>query len=97
MLLSSFVTLTIYGMAYRLWPAMKKSPLALAQFWITVIGSAGVIVASYLLVTRANLESRRRKLIETPLEPVDEQIPSRCNGAAVRMHVTAARSLQCAE
>jgi hypothetical protein len=55
MLLSSFVTLTIYGMAYRLWPAMKKSPLALAQFWITVIGSAGVIVASYLLVTRARI------------------------------------------
>jgi hypothetical protein len=42
-------------MAYRLWPAMKKSPLALAQFWITVIGSAGVIVASYLLVTRARI------------------------------------------
>jgi hypothetical protein len=38
-------------MAYRLWPAMKKLPLALAQFLITVIGSAGVIVASYLLVS----------------------------------------------
>ena len=24
MLLSGFVTLAIYGMAYRLWPAMKK-------------------------------------------------------------------------
>jgi hypothetical protein len=34
---SGFVTLAIYGMAYRLWPAMKKLPLALAQFWITVI------------------------------------------------------------
>ena len=55
MMLSGFVTLALYGMLYRLWPAMKKSPLALAQFWITVIGSAGVIVASYLLVTRARI------------------------------------------
>jgi hypothetical protein len=34
---------------------MKKLPLALAQFWITVIGSAGVIVASYLLVTSGSV------------------------------------------
>jgi hypothetical protein len=54
-LLSGFVTLTVYGMAYRLWPAMKKLPLALAQFWITVIGSAGVIVPSYLLVTSGSV------------------------------------------
>jgi hypothetical protein len=55
MLLSGFVTLAIYGMAYRLWPAMKKSPLALAQFWITAIGSAGVIVGSYFFVTSGSV------------------------------------------
>ena len=55
MLLSGFVTLAIYGMTYRLWPAMKKSPLALAQFWITVIGTAGVIVGSYFLATSGSV------------------------------------------
>ena len=55
MLLSGFVTLAIYGMAYRLWPAMKKSPLALAQFWITAIGSAGVIVGSYFFATSGSV------------------------------------------
>lgn len=55
MLLSGFVTLAIYGIAYRLWPAMKKSSLALAQFWITMIGSAGGIVGSYFFVTRGSV------------------------------------------
>jgi hypothetical protein len=55
MLLSGFVTLAIYGMAYRLWPAMKKSPLALAQFWITAIGSAGVIAGSYFFATSGSV------------------------------------------
>jgi hypothetical protein len=55
MMLSGFVTLAIYGAVYRLWPAMKKSPLAPAQFWITVIGSAGVIVGSYFLATSGSV------------------------------------------
>jgi len=55
MLLSGFVTLAIYGMAYRLWPAMKKSPLAPAQFWITAIGAAGVIVGSYFFATSGSV------------------------------------------
>jgi len=55
MLLSGFVTLAIYGMAYRLWPAMKKSPLAPAQFWITAIGAAGVIIGSYFFATSGSV------------------------------------------
>ncbi|HZE54015.1 MAG TPA: hypothetical protein VE111_12200 [Bradyrhizobium sp.] len=47
MMLSGFVTLALYGMLYRLWPAMKKAPLALAQFWISALGTAGLIVGSY--------------------------------------------------
>jgi hypothetical protein len=46
-LLPGFVTLAIYGMIYRLWPALKKAPLAPAQFWITVLSSAGIVVGSY--------------------------------------------------
>src|SRR5271154_434737 len=55
MTLSGFVTLALYGVLYRLWPAMKKSPLALAQFWISAIGVAVLIIGSYFLVTRGSI------------------------------------------
>jgi hypothetical protein len=44
MLMGGFVVLTLYGILYRLWPAMKESGLAKAQFWLAQI-SAFVIVA----------------------------------------------------
>ena len=55
MMLSGFVTLALYGMLYRMWPAMKQSPLALAQFWISAIGTAGLIIGSYFLVTSGSV------------------------------------------
>ena len=55
MMLSGFVTLALYGILYRVWPMMKKSPLALAQFWISALGTAGVIIGSYFLVTNGSL------------------------------------------
>jgi hypothetical protein len=55
MMLSGFVTLALYGVLYRLWPAMKKSPLALAQFWISAIGVAVIIIGSYFLVTNGSI------------------------------------------
>jgi hypothetical protein len=55
MMLSGFVTLALYGVLYRLWPAMKKSPLALAQFWISAISVAVLIIGSYFLVTRGSI------------------------------------------
>jgi hypothetical protein len=51
MMLTGFVTLAIYGMLYRLWPALKKSPLARIQFWIAVLSAAGIIVGSYFFAT----------------------------------------------
>jgi hypothetical protein len=44
--LVGFVTLAIFGVLFRLWPAMKQGVLAMAQFWLTVIGLAGVIVGT---------------------------------------------------
>jgi len=44
--LVGFVTLALFGMLFRLWPAMKQGALAKAQFWLTVIGLAGVVVGS---------------------------------------------------
>jgi hypothetical protein len=54
-LLPGFVTLAIYGMIYRLWPALKKSPLARVQFWITVLSSAGIVVGSYFFTTSGSI------------------------------------------
>jgi hypothetical protein len=55
MMLTGFVTLALYGILYRLWPALKKSPLAPAQFWTSAIGSAGVIIGSYFLATSGSV------------------------------------------
>ena len=46
--LIGFVTLALYGVLFRLWPAMKEGALARTQFWITVIGIAGLIVGSVM-------------------------------------------------
>jgi hypothetical protein len=55
MMLNGFVTLAIYGMIYRLWPVMKKSPLARAQFWIAMVGAAGIIVGSNYFATSGSI------------------------------------------
>src|ERR1700730_4731840 len=46
-LLPGFVTLAVYGVIYRLWPAMKESALARVQFWSAAIGTALMIVGAY--------------------------------------------------
>ena len=42
-LLPGFLTLAIYGALFRLWPTMKRGALARAQFWITIVGVAGIL------------------------------------------------------
>lgn len=51
MLMSGFVVLTIYGVIYRLWPALKESALAKAQFWIAVIAVLGQVIGAYQFAT----------------------------------------------
>ena len=51
MLMSGFVVLAIYGVIYRLWPALKDSALAKAQFWIAVIAVIGQVIGAYLFAT----------------------------------------------
>jgi hypothetical protein len=53
--LLGFVTLVIFGALYRLWPAMKEGALATAQFWLTVIATAGIIVGSILQVQSGSI------------------------------------------
>jgi len=55
MMLSGFVTLALYGAVYRLWPALKKSPLAPIQFWISAVGVAVLIIGTYFLVTSGSI------------------------------------------
>ena len=53
--LVGFVTLAVFGVLFRLWPAMKRGGLATTQFWITAIGTAGVIVGSIMQTTNGSI------------------------------------------
>jgi len=55
LMLSGFVTLGIYGMLYQLWPAMKKSPMARVQFWLAIVGVAGLIVGAYFFAVHGSV------------------------------------------
>jgi amino acid transporter len=48
--LPGFVTLAIYGMLYRLWPAMKKAQLAPVQFWAAMIGITAIFIGTYFYI-----------------------------------------------
>jgi hypothetical protein len=55
LMLSGFVTLAIYGFAFRLWPSMKKAALARIQFWTATGGALVLIVGSYLFATSGSV------------------------------------------
>jgi hypothetical protein len=48
--LIGFVCHSVFGMAYRHWPALKDSPLAPFQFWIFVIASPITLIGLYFTV-----------------------------------------------
>ena len=50
MLLPGFVVLSVYGVLYRLWPAMKNSGLAKAHFWLSSVAVLGQVVGTYQFV-----------------------------------------------
>ena len=47
MVLPGFATLAIYGFIFRLWPELKSGSLAVAQFWISIVGVIALIVGAY--------------------------------------------------
>lgn len=51
MLLPGFVVLTVYGIVYRLWPAVKNSPLAKVQAWTAIVAVLGQVVGAYMFAT----------------------------------------------
>ena len=53
--LVGFVTLSLFGFTYRLWPAMKAGALAKAQFWLSVVGVLGIVIGTYQYVTTGGI------------------------------------------
>jgi len=51
MLLPGFVVLAVYGMVYRLWPALKESPLSKVQGWAAIIAVLGQVIGAYQFAT----------------------------------------------
>jgi hypothetical protein len=55
MVLPGFVVLTLFGMMFRLWPAMKAGPLAPAQFWLGALSTIGIVIGSVQYVTSGGI------------------------------------------
>jgi hypothetical protein len=55
LMLSGFVTLAIYGFAFRLWPSMKKAALAPVQFATAMVGTFLLIGGTYFFATSGSL------------------------------------------
>jgi ABC-type transport system involved in multi-copper enzyme maturation permease subunit len=51
MLLPGFVVLAVYGMVYRLWPAVKNAPLAKVQCWTAIVAVLGQVIGAYQVAT----------------------------------------------
>jgi hypothetical protein len=49
--LIGFACHAIFGLAYRHWPAMKTSPLALYQFWIFVVATPVTLIGLVFIIT----------------------------------------------
>jgi hypothetical protein len=55
MLLPGFVTLAIYGFIYRLWPRLKTSTMAIAQFWIAVVSQLFIVIGTWQFNTNGSI------------------------------------------
>jgi hypothetical protein len=55
LVLVGFVTLALFGVMFRLWPAMKSGALAAAQFWLGTVGVLGIVIGTYQYVTTGGI------------------------------------------
>ena len=53
--LTGFVTLSLFGFMYRMWPSMKTGALAKAQFWLSAVGAVGIATGTYQYVTTGGI------------------------------------------
>jgi hypothetical protein len=49
--LIGFVLMTLFGLAYRLIPALAGNSLAKAHFWLHQVGAAGTLLFLFLLIS----------------------------------------------
>lgn len=54
-MLVGFVTLSLFGFIYRLWPTMKIEALAAVQFWLGVVGVLGIVIGTYQFTTTGGI------------------------------------------
>jgi hypothetical protein len=54
-MLVGFVTLSLFGFIYRLWPAMKTGALAALQFWLGIVGVLGIVIGTYQFTTTGGI------------------------------------------
>jgi hypothetical protein len=55
--LLGFVLMMVFGLIYRSFPAMATSPLARIHFWLHTVGSLGVALMLFLLLSRRITEA----------------------------------------
>jgi hypothetical protein len=55
LVLSGFVVLALFGVTFRLWPAMKAGMAAAIQFWLAVIGTLATAVGAYVHSTTGSI------------------------------------------
>lgn len=55
LVLPGFVVLTLFGLLYRQWPAMKSGMAAAAQFWLSVVGVVGSVIGAFILSTSGSV------------------------------------------
>lgn len=65
--LLGFTLMTVFGLVYKVFPAMAETRLAVVHFWLHLIGSLVLLVMLYMLVTRMITEAAM-----FPLAPIAE-------------------------
>lgn len=56
MLLTGFVVLILYGLVDRLWPSLKQTKFAVAQFWITNVGVVAIVAGTAQMAMGGGVE-----------------------------------------
>lgn len=65
--LLGFTLMTVFGLTYKVFPAMAESRLATVHFWLHLVGSLVLLVMLYMLTTRMITEAAM-----VPLAPIAE-------------------------
>jgi hypothetical protein len=65
--LLGFTLMTVFGLVYKVFPAMAEGRLAMAHFWLHLVGSLILLVMLYMMTTGMISEDAM-----VPLAPISE-------------------------